>query len=114
MGNNMLPIINMKATGGNIKRLRRENGYTIRELQGVFNFNEPQTIYKWQRGDCLPTVENLLVLSHLFKVNIEGILIYDEVPFPYVYNSKLLKSISRLSYMQTFIESLKVYDLGAA
>lgn len=114
MGNDMLPIINMKATGGNIKRLRRENGYTIRELQKVFNFNEPQAIYKWQRGDCLPTVENLLVLSHLFKVTIEGILIYDEMPFPYVYNSKLLKLISRLSYMETFIESLKVYDLGAA
>lgn len=99
MGNDMLPIINMKATGGNIKRLRKKSGYTIRELQGVFNFNEPQAIYKWQRGDCLPTVENLLVLSHLFKVTIEGILIYDEVPFPYAYNCRLLKSISSVSYI---------------
>lgn len=114
MCNNMLPVINLKATGCNIKRLRKKSGYTIRELQGVFNFNEPQAIYKWQRGDCLPTIENLLLLSHLFKINIEGILIYDEVPFPYVYNSKMLKSISRLSYIPTFIEFLKVYDLGAA
>lgn len=114
MVNNMLPVINLKATGCNIKKLRKKSGYTIRELQKVFNFNEPQAIYKWQRGDCLPTVENLLVLSHLFKVTIEGILIYDEMPFPYAYNSKLLKSISSVSYIPTFIVSLKVYDLGAA
>ncbi|HEX2947335.1 MAG TPA: helix-turn-helix transcriptional regulator [Clostridia bacterium] len=78
---NSLPALNLEATGRNIKRLRKENGYTVRDLQAIFRFNEPQAIYKWQRGDCLPTVENLLVLSQLFGLPIEGILVFDEVPF---------------------------------
>lgn len=83
MNQNTLPTLNMKAIGCNIKRLRKENGYTVRYLQSIFRFNEPQSIYKWQRGDCLPTVENLLVLSRLFNIPMEGILVYDEVPFPH-------------------------------
>lgn len=78
---NTLPYLNLQATGFNIKNLRKKNGYTVRDLQNIFRFNEPQAIYKWQRGECLPTVENLLVLSRLFNISIEGILVYDEVPF---------------------------------
>ncbi|MDT8719381.1 helix-turn-helix transcriptional regulator [Clostridium sp. 19966] len=78
---NALPYLNLQATGFNIKNLRKKNGYTVRDLQNIFRFNEPQSIYKWQRGECLPTVENLLVLSRLFNISIEGILVYDEVPF---------------------------------
>lgn len=74
----MLPIIDMQETGKNITRLRKRNNFTVRELQAVFGFSTPQAIYKWQNGSTLPMVDNLLVLSILFHVQIEDILVVKE------------------------------------
>ncbi len=71
-----IPIIDMNATGINIARLRANAGITVRGLQGIFGFNTPQAIYKWQRGTALPTVDNLAVLSAVFGVRIDDILIF--------------------------------------
>ena len=68
-------IIDMKATGANIKRLRQDRGYSVRELQSIFGFKDPQTIYKWQWGKCLPTIDNLVILSNIFKLPLEQILV---------------------------------------
>ena len=75
--------INMKATGRNIRRMREEKGYSVKELQAIFGFKDPQTIYKWQWGKSLPNVDNLVILSRIFCVAIEDILVLmDESPFP--------------------------------
>ena len=69
------PVIDMSATGENIKRLRVERCLTVRDLQHYFGFEEPQAIYKWQSGKSLPTVDNLFALSRLLDVPMEQILI---------------------------------------
>ena len=69
------PVIDLEATGANILRLRKANGYTVRELQQYFGFEEPQAIYKWQKGKCLPAVDNLYALSILFHVPMNEILV---------------------------------------
>ena len=73
-----MPVIDLPATGLNITRLRVRAGLTVRDLQDVFGFGTPQAIYKWQRGDTLPTVDNLAVLAALFGVKIDDILVYQE------------------------------------
>lgn len=70
-----MPTIDLPMTGANIVRLRKAAGLSVRDLQQTFGFNSPQAIYKWQRGDALPTVDNLLVLAVLFRVRIDDILI---------------------------------------
>lgn len=70
-----MPTIDLPMTGANIVRLRKAAGLSVRDLQRTFGFNSPQAIYKWQRGDALPTVDNLLVLAMLFRVRIDDILI---------------------------------------
>ena len=60
------PVIDLQQTGRNIERCRREAGMSVRELQTYFGFEYPQAIYKWQHGECLPTVDNLLALSRIF------------------------------------------------
>ena len=75
---NRMPVIDLPATGLNITRLRVRAGLTVRDLQDVFGFGTPQAIYKWQRGDTLPTVDNLAVLAALFGVKIDDILVYQE------------------------------------
>lgn len=69
------PVIDPVATGENILRLRRERGLTVRDLQAYFSFEEPQAIYKWQRGKSLPTVDNLYALGALLDVPMEDILV---------------------------------------
>ena len=70
-----IPIIDMIATGMNITRLRINAGLTVRDLQNIFGFSTPQAIYKWQCGDAMPTLDNMLVLAAVFGVAIDDILV---------------------------------------
>ena len=74
------PVIDAVATGENIKRLREECGYSVGDIQRTFEFNTPQAIYKWQQGVALPTIENLAVLSVLFGVPMDDIIIFEHRP----------------------------------
>lgn len=69
------PVIDPAATGSRIAHLRRRAGLTVRDLQDIFGFRTPQAIYKWQRGDAIPTVDNLVVLAAAFHVTIEDIIV---------------------------------------
>ena len=69
------PVIDLVATGENILRLRKARGLSVRDLQEWFGFEEPQAIYKWQKGKSLPTVDNLYALGELLEVPMEEILV---------------------------------------
>ena len=77
---NRMPIIDMTATGRNIDRLRRDAGMSVRQLQAVFGFSTPQAIYKWQRGDAMPTLDNIVALAAVFGVTVEDILVFQDSP----------------------------------
>ena len=69
------PVIDLRETGKNIHRLREERKLSVRDLQIYFGFEAPAAIYRWQRGDNLPTLDNMVALSKLFGVTIEDILV---------------------------------------
>ena len=69
------PVIDPIATGKNIVRLRQARGMTVKDLQQWFGFEEPRAIYKWQQGQTLPSVDNLIALSALLDVPVEDILV---------------------------------------
>ena len=69
------PVIDAEATGENILRLRKQRGLSVRDMQAWFGFEEPQAIYKWQKGKSLPSVDNLYALGALLDVPMEAILI---------------------------------------
>lgn len=69
------PVIDLAATGNNIRRLRVERGLTVRDLQSYFGFEEPRAIYKWQKGETLPSVDNLYALGNLLDVPMDQILV---------------------------------------
>ena len=68
------PVIDVAATGRNIRRLRLENGYSVNELQEYLGLSCPQGIYHWQRGGTLPSTDNLYALSKLWGISINDIL----------------------------------------
>ena len=72
------PIVDMTATGRNIVRLRKQAGLTVRALQDVFGFSNPQAIYKWQRGQAMPTIDNLVVLAAVLGVGLDDIIVVDD------------------------------------
>lgn len=71
----VFPVIDMAATGSVIKALREQNGYSVQDVQEYFGFEQSQAIYKWQRGETLPTVDNLYALSTLLGAPIKDILV---------------------------------------
>lgn len=71
------PVIDLQKTGKNIHRLREERKLSVRDLQIYFRFEAPAAIYRWQRGDNLPTLDNMVALSKLFDVAIEDILVLE-------------------------------------
>ena len=70
-----LPKVDMVQTGEMITELRRKNNMTVTDLQKLFGFNTPQAIYKWMRGETMPTVDNLVILADAFHVSISDIVI---------------------------------------
>ena len=69
------PSIDLTAIGRNIERLRIAAGYTVRELQRQLGLCSAQAIYRWQRGETLPSLDNMVILSRLFRASIEEILV---------------------------------------
>ena len=95
------PVVDLKSTGAQIKSLRIKSGYTVHDIQAVFGFEYPQAVYAWDRerrlkagkmlrwsilsespsscaakgGKSIPTIDNLLVLAHLFEKSVEEIVI---------------------------------------
>lgn len=70
-----LPTIDMNATGKNILRLRINAGLTVKQRVDIFGVITPQAVYKWQKGEALPTLDNLVVLSKVFGVPMDEIVV---------------------------------------
>lgn len=68
------PIIDMQATGNRIKEIRIAKKISVNDICKYMGFENPQAVYKWQRGESLPTVDNLFALSRLFETSMENIL----------------------------------------
>lgn len=73
------PIIDVAATAANIKACRIRAGYSVREIQNIFNFSSPEAVYAWEKGKYLPTIDNMIVIASVYGVTIDQIVITDTV-----------------------------------
>ena len=69
------PRIDAIATGANIRTLIKNKGLKIADIQTIFGFRTPQAIFKWMRGDALPSLDNIVILAHILDVTIDKIII---------------------------------------
>lgn len=69
-----VPRIDIEKTAQNIAGLRTEKNLSIRQIQDALGFNNPQAFYKWQRGECLPSLDNLIILADLYGVRLDEII----------------------------------------
>ena len=69
-----IPVIDQVATGRKIRDLRMACGISVADLQQALGFANPQTIYKWQRGDGMPSLDNLVIIAAIFGVKVDDII----------------------------------------
>ncbi len=70
-----MPTIDMVATGNTIKNLIKENGMTVKEVAKIFGFASAYPVYKWQNGENLPALENLVVLAKMLNVTMDDLVV---------------------------------------
>ena len=64
-------------SGEKIRMYIKNSKMKIAEVQAAFGFNSPQAIYKWMRGDAMPTIDNLVALAMIFGVTMDEIIVVD-------------------------------------
>lgn len=75
--------INMIKSGKPIKQLISESGYSIHEIMRIVGITAEQTVYKWYRGQSLPSLEALVILCKLFDLHMSELLVLEgDVDFP--------------------------------
>lgn len=73
------PIIDVAATAANIKACRIRAGYSVREIQNIFNFSSPEAVYAWEKGKYLPTIDNMIVIAAIYGVKIDELIVTSTV-----------------------------------
>lgn len=68
-------MIDMEATGKNIRNIMKITGYTARELERLIGCTQ-MTFFNWQEGKNLPSFDNLLRLSGILKTPMEKIVVF--------------------------------------
>ena len=70
--------INMEKTGENIRRLVQNRKIGVQMLSRRMGGVSAQAIYKWFRGECLPSLENLFILKEILELDsIEALIVID-------------------------------------
>lgn len=67
--------IDLVRTGSHLKRLIKQQGYPVKDIQKLMNLSCPQPVYRWFKGQVLPSVEHLYVLSKLLEIHMEELLV---------------------------------------
>ena len=70
----MFPVIYLKETGINLRRIMDKRGITAKDIQGYLNLASVQSVYNWCNGINMPTIDNLYALSQLFQLPIDAIV----------------------------------------
>ena len=78
----LYPNIHLKGTGIYLKRLTRQKGYKVRDLQRLLHLSCPQPIYRWFKGQVLPSVDHLYTLSRLLCMHMESLLLPERESLP--------------------------------
>lgn len=107
----VFPTVDLQLTGKRIKELREQRGISVKQLQGFLGFEQPQAIYKWQRGECLPTFDNMYAMACYFNVTIDEILVGNRRDF-FCLKKIWKKRISCALFLLHSIKIRRMMDAG--
>lgn len=67
------PVIDVLRTGSVIRKRISESSYSVRDIAGYLG-TDTASVYRYMRGDVLPSTDRLLMLSTLLDVPINDLL----------------------------------------
>ena len=71
--------INMIETGKKLKVMAEERNLTTEDLRACLNLASRQAVYRWYRGETVPSLENLGRLELVFGVeSIDDLVVFTE------------------------------------
>lgn len=76
----MYQPIDQQRTGQKQKIMMKLAGYDVKYIQEYLNLSCPQPVYRWFKGQILPSVEKLCALSNLLGVHMEELLVLQGQP----------------------------------
>ncbi|MBD5540963.1 MAG: helix-turn-helix transcriptional regulator [Lachnospiraceae bacterium] len=72
--------IDQQRTGQKLKIMFKLAGYDVKYIQDYLDLSCPQPVYRWFKGQNLPSVEKLCALSNLLDVHMEELLVLQGQP----------------------------------
>ena len=57
----------------NLKILRKQYGLTQEQIAEKLKVSR-QTVAKWERGECLPDIENVIALADLYEITVDQLV----------------------------------------
>ena len=76
----MIPIIDKRQTGINLRKIMDMRGLTAKDVQTYLGLGCVQSVYRWIDGINMPTIDNLYALSELLNVPIDAIVRGNRAP----------------------------------
>lgn len=67
--------IDMKRSGEKMKKIFTQAGYDVKSIQQYLHLSCPQPVYRWFKGQILPTVDHLFMMSKLLGIHMEDFLV---------------------------------------
>ena len=68
-------VVDIKETGKKIASLRKSAGMSVKNLKEVIGGISLQAIYSWENGVRIPGIDNLVMLSEIFHVTVDDIVV---------------------------------------
>ncbi len=95
-------MLDLITIGDKLKDLRISNSYSQEELSEILLVTR-QAISRWEVGNSLPTIDNLIELSKLYKVSFENLLCLDDEVI--IDDENIFNGHDRLFIVNSVIES---------
>ena len=70
-------IMDMQAIGNRIKELRYNKGIKVKDIVESLGVSE-NAVMKWQRGECLPSPDNMFLLCKMLGSTMEYVIAGEE------------------------------------
>lgn len=67
--------LDMVQTGKKLHYIFIKNGCTVKDIQFFLNLACPQSIYRWLKGQTLPSIDNLYRMAEIFQIHMEDMLV---------------------------------------
>lgn len=73
-----MATINVEKTGTRLRQVMERYGYTVRDVKDLLGLATTNAVYKWLKGENLPTVDNLVILADTFHVTVDELLVIEK------------------------------------